>query len=204
MPEAKIELADEDEVRHGIEAVHSDEGHDLDTEDALNKQTAKSTARAKEDEVKKYSTKADSLPGMSTFRNRILRAMSDQVALADEEEETYSVPHRRSEEDPAVLRKGTRESPLFSTKPNIEVYCDCSGSWSYNDLKHAFDALSVLNKMVQEDLIEVNVLYFANHVHYDYEQAREESGTAAWPEIMSNIIAHKTKNVVLITDSDMK
>jgi hypothetical protein len=49
----------------------------------------------------------------------------------------------------------------------------------------------------------MQIFYFSNNVYTNAESARAEGGTSAWFKIMELIQARGTKNVVMITDSDM-
>jgi hypothetical protein len=55
----------------------------------------------------------------------------------------------------------------------------------------------------QKKQIKTNLYYFSDHVHSTKAAARAEGGTNAWDLILENIKANKTKNVVILTDSDM-
>jgi hypothetical protein len=55
----------------------------------------------------------------------------------------------------------------------------------------------------QKKQIKTNLYYFSNHIFGTKDAARAEGGTNAWDLILENIKANKTKNVVILTDSDM-
>ena len=65
------------------------------------------------------------------------------------------------------------------------------------------EAIGVLNNYVDEGLIDIDVYYFANHIHSTPEPARAEGGTGAGREILQHIIDTEPTNVVVMTDADM-
>ena len=58
--------------------------------------------------------------------------------------------------------------------------------------------------MEEDGKININIYYFSNHVHTDAESARDEGGTAAWNDIVKNVISTQATNVIIMTDSDME
>ena len=104
-----------------------------------------------------------------------------------------------------ILRKGTtyKTQEDKNAIPVIDVYFDCSGSFDEDDIKKGKRAIASIKQFEDAGEIKINLFYFANHVYNEFAPARAEGGTRAWKDILSNIVATKATNVVIITDSDM-
>lgn len=146
--------------------------------------------------VGNYGTIAD-------FKINFYRCIKDQVQEAEELADTWSVINRRHDGTDRVVRGQKNERLPIELIPSVEVYIDCSGSWKDEDIKIGDIAVKQLLEFETKQLVDIKLIYFANHLHDNKESARYEGGTDAWPHIIANINRNKTKNVVLITDDDM-
>jgi hypothetical protein len=173
---------------------------ELDQEDNDNLRPERQLARAREKENQRYRN----FKSLDSFKINFYRAIKDQVEKSEDEDETWSVINRRTEDDPSIVKKGTILDDADENIPSIDVYFDQSGSWGDNEVKIGQSAISVINEFADRGEIKLNIYYFANHVHSDSPSARAEGGTAAWPEILQNIKATKARNVVIMTDSDVE
>ena len=173
---------------------------ELDQEDNDNLRPERQLARARERENQRYRN----FKSLDSFKINFYRAIKDQVEKSEDDEETWSVINRRTEDDPSIVKKGTMLDDADENIPSIDVYFDQSGSWGDNEVKIGQSAISVINEFADRGEIKLNIYYFANHVHSDSPSARAEGGTAAWPEILQNIKATKARNVVIMTDSDVE
>ena len=173
---------------------------ELDQEDSNNLRGERQLARAREKENQKYQN----FRTLDSFKINFYRAIKDQVEKTEDEDETWSVINRRTEDDPSIVKRGITIDDMNENIPTVDVYFDQSGSWGDKEIEIGKSAVSVINEFAERGEIKLNIYYFANHVHSDAASARAEGSTEAWPEIIQNIKAHKTKNVVIMTDSDVE
>ena len=173
---------------------------ELDQEDSNNLRGERQLAKAREKENQKYQN----FRTLDSFKINFYRAIKDQVEKTEDEDETWSVINRRTEDDPSIVKRGITIDDMNDNIPTVDVYFDQSGSWGDKEIEIGKSAVSVINEFAERGEIKLNIYYFANHVHSDAASARAEGSTDAWPEIIQNIKAHKTKNVVIMTDSDVE
>lgn len=57
--------------------------------------------------------------------------------------------------------------------------------------------------MERQKLIKVKLLYFADDVHENAQDARNEGGTSGFPKVMKHIAATNPQNVMILSDSDI-
>lgn len=140
---------------------------------------------------------------IADFKINFYKAIKDQVEEVEEDEETWSAINRRHDGTDRIA-PGYRGEPKPNSKiPTVDVYMDCSGSWNDEDIKIGEELLSLVLNFERQKKLKINLYYFSNNVWNTKQDARREGGTRAWPYILSQIKASKTKNVVIITDSDM-
>lgn len=175
---------------------------ELDQEDERNIGKDRQALKARERENNKYSRR--SFKNIEAFKFNFYNAIKDQVEETEDEEDTWSVINRRHEDDPSIILPGQRLENTEEDIPSIDVFFDQSGSWGEKDIQVGQAAISCINEFDRRGEIKLNLYYFSNHVHTDAEAARDEGGTTAWPEMLAQIAANKTKNVVILTDSDMQ
>lgn len=199
---SKVDYSDDLEQR--IKEIKADNSNtlknrELDKEDQEERKKAKEKARALSGEADTYKK----FRGLDSFKISFFRAIKNQVDKFEDEEDTWANPSRRHEEDPSIIVKGNRIDDVDENIPSIDVYFDQSGSWSDKDILIASRAVSVINEFKERGEIKLDIYYFAVHVHSDKYSARRECSTDAWDEILENIRAKNTQNVVLMTDTDM-
>lgn len=200
----KVEYSSDLEARvQEIQADANDimKNRELAAEDELNLGTERRAIRAKEREKTKYNP--SNFKGIEAFKFNFYNAIKDQVEEVEDDEDTWAVINRRHEDDPSIILPGSRMEDKGEDIPSIDVYFDQSGSWSEEDIEVGRAAISCINEFDQRGEIRLNIYYFANNVYSEPEAARNEGGTDAWLKILKNISANKTKNVVVVTDSDM-
>jgi hypothetical protein len=185
------------------EASNAVINRELDTEDNLNMKDDIMHAKARELERQKYSTSAAGLKNLTSFKLNFYRAIKDQVDSAEDEDASWSAIDRRHEDDKSIIKKGIILDDVPNDIPSIEVYFDQSGSWEADDIKIGIQAISVINDFAEKGEIKLDIYYFSNNVFSDAASARAQGGTSAWIEILSNLKAHKAKNAIIVTDSDM-
>jgi hypothetical protein len=178
---------------------------ELSAEDAATIRAEHQAVKAKEAEADKYRTKSrHSFQDFQVFMNSLLRGIALQVSHNEERDDTWSAISRRNSGQ-GVLRQGQKINDLPTKKiPVIDFYFDQSGSWTEKDLIVGNRAVEALAKLKDEGKIKINVYYFANHVHENAADARDEGGTWAWNDIIKNIVTTNATNVVIMTDSDME
>lgn len=86
--------------------------------------------------------------------------------------------------------------------PKINVYFDQSGSWSQSDVNTGMEAIGILNNYVKRGEITYKVYYFANTIHTEASEARDEGGTGAGYELIKHIQETAPDNVIVMTDDD--
>lgn len=147
---------------------------------------------ASEKERKKYSS------SMQKFRQSLNRFIANQVK--EIRDRTYK-REDPSYEGSGIIRPGRMIDD--NTKiPKINVYFDQSGSWGESDIRQGEEAIGILNNYVDRGEIEINLYYFANHIHDTPEPARKEQGTGAGADLIYHIMSTKPDNVIVMTDSD--
>ena len=178
---------------------------ELSAEDAEAIRAEHQAVKAREAEVDKYRPKSrKSFQGFQAFMASLQRGIALQVSYTDERDDTWSAISRRNS-GAGVLRQGQKLNDLPNKKiPIIDFYFDQSGSWNENDLEVGNQAVEALAKMQEDGKIKINIYYFSNHVHENAQDARDEGGTAAWNDIVKNIVATGATNVVIMTDDDME
>ena len=185
------------------EASNAVINRELDTEDNLSMKDDIMHAKARELERQKYSISAAGLKNLTSFKLNFYRAIKDQVDSAEDEDASWSAIDRRHEDDKSIIKKGIILDDVPNDIPSIEVYFDQSGSWEADDIKIGIQAISVINDFAEKGEIKLDIYYFSNNVFSDAVSARAQGGTSAWIEILSNLKAHKAKNAIIVTDSDM-
>ncbi len=178
---------------------------ELSAEDAAAIRAEHQAVKAREDEADKYRPKSrKSFQGFQAFMDSLQRGIALQVSYTDERDDTWSAISRRNS-GAGVLRQGQRINDLPNKKiPIIDFYFDQSGSWDESDIEIGNQAVEALAKLKEDGKIAVNVYYFSNHVFENAADARAEGGTAAWNEIVKNVVATDATNVVIMTDDDME
>lgn len=156
--------------------------------------------QARQREIDKYTN----WPPLSKFEINFYNAIRTQVDDQVLPYKTYMAINQQYEGED-ILRKGitykTQEDR--DAIPVIDVYFDCSASFDEDDIEKGKRAIASIKQFEDAGEIKVNLFYFANHVYNEFAPARNESGTRAWKDILSNIVSTKATNVVIITDSDM-
>ena len=160
--------------------------------------------RAKEREKERYQKRINS-NNQSRLKDDIFQTISDQVREYEQEEDTWQVPNRRYSDDPDLVVKGHRiEDVKRQDVPSIDVFLDYSGSWDESDLIRGRDVIADLKEFVDDGKLKLNLFYFTNNIATTPEGARAYgTGTGAWESIVNQIINSDTKNVMILTDSDM-
>ena len=169
--------------------ISSEDKHHLDKETKKKYRDKKS---ASEKERKKYSS------SMQKFRQSLNRFIANQVK--EIRDRTYK-REDPSYEGSGIIRPGRMIDD--NTKiPKINVYFDQSASWGSNDIKLGEEAIGILNNYVDRGEIEIDLYYFANHIHDTPEPARQERGTGAGADLIYHIMSTKPDNVIVMTDAD--
>lgn len=178
---------------------------ELSAEDIAKIRSEVQAVKARDKETAKYKPRArSSFKGFKEFLNSLYRAIALQVHTEETRDDSWSaINHRHSGTN--VLQPGKKVQELANKKiPVIDFYFDQSGSWTDADIKVGEKAVQSLAEMEANGQIKINVYYFANDVFTDAASARAQGGTAAWNEIVKNIIATQATNVVIMTDKDME
>ena len=193
-----------------IKEIKADAGstlknRELDAEDnAIINKERKDKIAANETESDRYERTRSSLKSMQSFSKTIYRAIADQVDSIEDEEDSWSVIDRRHEDDPSIIVPGKKMDDLPEGEiPSIDLYIDQSGSFDNSDIKRAKAAISNIVEFERRGEVKLRIYYFADHVYSWPEAARAEDGTMAWDYIIDNIIANDTKNVIIVSDSDL-
>lgn len=178
---------------------------ELDAEDnAIINKERKDKVAANETEIDRYLRAQANLKSMQSFSKTIYRAIADQVDSVEDEEDSWSVIDRRHEDDPSIIVPGKKMDDLPEGEiPSVDLYIDQSLSFDDNDIKRAKAAISNIAEFERRGEIKLKIYYFANHVYSWPGPARKEGGTMAWDYIIDNIIANDTKNVIIVSDSDL-
>jgi hypothetical protein len=188
------------------------EAEELEQEDEINKSedpTAKKlkAREAEKERIKKMADHEASVTAgsLEKFKQDLKQAIGEQVGKwLEVDEPTYSMPDRHHEDD-GIMAPATRiDEVADENKPSVDVYIDQSGSWSDRDVKIALNAVAELLKFEEQELLNLNIFYFSQYLTTDRAYARAHGGYECWDLIVDQINAKpKTKNVVMITDSDI-
>lgn len=214
---SSLDLADEvikvsysTDLPSRIKEIKADAGstiknRELDAEDnAIINKERKNKIAANETESDRYERTRANLKSMQSFSKTIYRAIADQIDSIEDEEDSWSAIDRRHEDDPSIIVPGKKLDDLPEGEiPSIDLYIDQSGSFDDRDIKRAKAAISSIVEFKKRGEIKLNIYYFADHVYSWPEAARAEDGTMAWDYIIDNIIANDTKNVIIVSDSDL-
>jgi hypothetical protein len=178
---------------------------ELSAEDVAKIRAENQAIKARDRESDKYKARSRaSFKGFQDFLNSLYRAIALQVHTDEEQNDTWSALNRRHSGS-SVLQPGRRIQELPNKKiPVIDFYFDCSGSWDENDIAIGQKAVSRLADMEADGQIKINIYYFSNDVFTDAGSARAQGGTAAWNEIVKNVISTQATNVIIMTDNDME
>ena len=178
---------------------------ELDAEDnAIINKERKDKIAANETEIDRYLRMQANLKSMQSFSKTIYRAIADQVDSVEDEEDSWSAIDRRHEDDPSIIVPGKKMDDLPEGEiPSVDLYIDQSASFDDRDVKRAKAAISNIAEFERRGEIKLNIYYFADHVYSWPEAARAEGGTLAWDDIIDNIIANNTKNVIIVSDRDL-
>ena len=176
---------------------------ELEKEDAAHTKASKSALRARE--VSKYEV-GKKLAGLDSFKASLYRAMRDQVIESEEEEETWAVINRRHEDDPTILKKGSRMEDTYDDEgiPTINVYFDQSGSWRDPEITIGEQAINVLKEFHNNEEIKLNKFFIsAGGVFTTASAARAFPSAEGWAACLKHIRESGVKNVVILSDSDL-
>lgn len=183
----------------------------IDAEDADNRRKdpefQKMKAREAEKERLRKAMEDDSgcKGGMEAFKADLQRAIGDQIGdMLEVEEETYAKVNRWHEEDD-MAAPGVRIDEIpEENKPNVDVYFDQSGSWGDREVKRGMLAIKHILDLEKEGLLTVNIYYFSQILSQDQAAARMKGSMECWDLVIENIdAAPKTKNVIIMTDTDI-
>lgn len=111
-------------------------------------------ARAREDEINKYSH----LNGLDSFKLDLEQCIENQIKYEKEKVQSYQAINSRHEDDPYVVMPGSKiEQTLQYKKPKITVFFDQSSSWSTGDVAKGNNAMAALAKWHRENLIDLDI-----------------------------------------------
>ena len=175
--------------------------NELNQEDSQIVGTERRAVKASEREKAKYTS--GSFKAIADFKINFYKVIKDQVEEIEQEDQSWSVINRRHDGTDRVIKGNRNEKLPNNLIPTIDIYIDCSGSWEDGDIKIGEDIVGYVLEFEQKKQIKTNLYYFSYHVHSTKAAARAEGGTNAWDLILENIKTNKTKNVVILTDSDM-
>lgn len=178
---------------------------ELSAEDAAKIRAEVQATKARDKEADKYKQRPrSSFKGFQEFLNSLYRAIALQVHNEEIRDDSWSAISRRNS-GAGVLQQGKKINDLPNKKiPVIDFYFDQSGSWGEDDILVGEKAVQSLAEMEANGQIKINIYYFSNDVFSDAASARAQGGTAAWNEIVKNVIATQATNVIIMTDGDME
>lgn len=190
---------------------------DMEDEDATNRnkdpefQKMKAAEREKE-RLKRERERMERERGTSTFRGDIeafkadlKKAIGDQIEdMIEVEEETYARFNRHHEDDDMALPGVRIDEIPNSSKPSIDVYFDQSGSWGNEEVRRGMEAIADILELEDQGLLNLEIFFFSEILTQNQAAARARGGRECWDLVIDNInAAPKTKNVIIMTDSDI-
>lgn len=142
---------------------------------------------------------------METFKADLKKAIGDQIRdMMEVEEETYAIVNRAHELDDIAVPGIRIDDIPDENKPSIDVYFDQSGSWSESEVRQGMAAIKDMLDLEKEDYLKLNIFYFSEILTTNQAAARSRGARECWDLIIQNIdAAPKTKNVIIMTDSDI-
>ena len=204
----KLKLEDPEKQAERVQQIQQDLSNPmikrgLASEDNVEIQKDVQAVKAREKEKRLYQ--GGNVKSFDAFKLNFWRAIKDQVADLEQEEETYFRINQQYEGE-GVFKKGNWNIDLPSLeKPVVNLYFDVSASWGdETDIKAGDAAVALMSEFDRQNEIQLNIIYFTNGLYNTREEAMASSrGTWAWAKILQNIKATKARNVVLMTDDDM-
>lgn len=175
------------------------EMNDLKSEDDIQLQKDYQAKKAREKESSLYK----GFKGLESFKINFYNAIRTQVEFTLQDYQTYNEINPEYEGEDIILKADVQKLLPEEAIPVVDVYFDCSGSWSDHDIALGKRAIASIKEFEDAGEIKLNIFYFANRVYSTPGPARDEGGTAAWNDILNNISKTNATNVVIMTDSDM-
>ena len=118
---------------------------------------------------------------ISAFFKDLYDTIKSKVDLVLQQYQSYEEPNLEYD-DPNLLVKTDiiRQIPKEDI-PILDLYFDVSGSWTQDKeaIRIGNEAVASLVQFKNQGLLELNIFYFANHVHADRASAETEGGTNA-------------------------
>ena len=203
----------EDKRREKLKDLESSDSIN-DFEDQLRKEkAAKEKAKKQDLELKRQekikkdwfnsATPLSRLSGGKDYADFIASfrmALAQQTEESDEEEETF---HRINPNYySGKYRLPGIENTEKATKPKIQLYIDLSGSLNSSDFDKAKSLIAQLELYRRQEKLEYEVYFFADTVSKNPQGHRNERGTNAYIDILTNINQTKPNNVIIFTDDD--
>ena len=173
--------------------------NDLKSEDDIQLQKDYQAKKAREKETSLYK----GFKGLESFKINFYNAIRTQVDFTLQDYQTYNEINPEYEGEDIILKADVQKLLPEEAIPVVDVYFDCSGSWSDRDIALGKRAIASIKEFEDAGEIKLNIFYFANHVYSTPGPARDEGGTMAWYDILNNISKTNATNVVIMTDSDM-
>ena len=223
-----LDAADELGVRHSkidqkarikkIKDAAVDEfaGDEVEAEDAANRlkdpEFQKMKAREREKErIRREAEEAEREPGgtfrggIESFKADLKKAIGDQLGDSIEiEDPTYAIVNRHHEDDDIAVPGYRIDEIQDENKPSIDIYFDQSGSWGDEEVRKGMAAVADILKLDEQGLLDANIYYFSALLTQDQELARRNGRYECWDLVIENInAAPKTKNVIIMTDTDI-
>ena len=152
----------------------------------------------------KEATRYKNYKTIDDFKINFYRSIKNQVEKVEDEEETYNRINAPFEDD-GLIRPGERIDDVPGDIPSVDLYFDMSGSWTGDQraITIGKQAVATIQEFADKGEIKLNVYYFSNTITTSPTDSCLGGGTGAWDDIIQNIKANHTKNVVLMTDTDM-
>lgn len=175
------------------------EMNDLKSEDDIQLQKDYQAKKAREKESSLYK----GFKGLESFKINFYNAIRTQVDFTLQDYQTYNEINPEYEGEDIILKADVQKLLPEEAIPIVDVYFDCSGSWSDYDIALGKRAIASIKEFEDAGEIKLNIFYFSNHVYSTPGPARDEGGTTAWRDILNNISKTNATNVVIMTDSDM-
>ena len=175
---------------------------ELQAEDNLEIQKDYQKKKAREKEKAKYNN----IGTLDQFKINFYKAINNQVEILRQEIQSYAEINPEYESEDVIMKADIIRELPDEAIPVVDIYFDVSGSWEQRHIDVGKKAIASVKAFEDAGELKINVFYFSNGVDTTFEGTRTKygTGTAGWRDILKNIKATGAKNVLVMTDGDIK
>lgn len=158
--------------------------------------------KARERELNRYRN----CKTIDEFELNFYNTIAHEVSMVKQKKKSWNEINNEYEDEDILVKADVTKKHLEETVPIIDLYFDCSGSWTgYPEaIKIGRRAVATVKQFADDGLIQLNVYYFGRNSLSSDMYDVWGGGTHCWKLIQANIKKTGATNVVLMTDGDME